>query len=58
VTLGRHTIQVSNLPPRIGIISLTTRSGVLAGTGGTAHATATGRYAGKRTSSVPATLLR
>jgi hypothetical protein len=56
VTLGRHTIQVSNLPPRIGVISLTTRSGVL---GGTAHATATvAGTQGERTSSVPATLLR
>ena len=59
VTVSRHTIHVSNLPARTGVIRFTTRTGVLAGTGGTAHATA--KLAGtprQQTSHVPATWLR
>ena len=59
VTVGRHTIRVSNLPPRTGVIRFTTRAGVLAGSGGAAHASATvAGTPGRRSSTVPATWLR
>lgn len=59
VRITRHTIRISNLPARTGVIRFTTRAGVLAGTGGTAKATATLADAqGQQTSSVPATWLR
>jgi hypothetical protein len=59
VSITRHTIRISNLPARTGVIRFTTRTGVLAGTGGTAKAAATLADAqGQQTSSVPATWLR
>ena len=59
VKITRHTIRISNLPARTGVIRFTTRTGVLAGTGGTAKATATLADAqGRQASSVPATWLR
>ena len=59
VKITRHTIRISNLPARTGVIRFTTRTGVLAGTGGTAKAAATLADAqGRQTSSVPATWLR
>ena len=65
VRITRHTIRISNLPARTGVIRFTTRPGVLAGTGehagtgGTVKATATLADAqGQQTSSVPATWLR
>ncbi len=55
VSTTRHTIRISNLPARTGVIRFTTRTGVLAGTGGTAKATASLAEAqGQQTSSVPA----
>jgi hypothetical protein len=59
VSITRHTIRIRNLPARTGVIRLTTRTGVLAGTGGTAHATATlAGTPGEQTTAVPATWLR
>jgi hypothetical protein len=59
VSITRHTIRISNLPARTGVIRFTTRTGVLAGTGGTAKAAATLADAqGQQTSRVPATWLR
>jgi hypothetical protein len=55
VAVTRHTINVSNLPARTGVIRFTVRASVLSGNGGTAKATAT--FAGtsrQQTSSVPA----
>ena len=58
VSITRHTIRISNLPARTGVIRLTTRTGVLTGSGGTAHATATlASTPGQQTTSVPATWL-
>jgi hypothetical protein len=59
VKITRHTIRISNLPARTGVIRFTTHTGVLAGTGGTVKATATLADAqGQQTSSAPATWLR
>jgi hypothetical protein len=58
VNITRHTIRINNLPARTGVIRFTTRPHVLAGSGGTAKATAKLANAqGQQTSSVPATWL-
>ncbi len=58
VSITRHTIRITNLPARTGVIRLTTRTGILTGSGGTAHATATlASTPGQQTTSVPATWL-
>lgn len=58
VSITRHTIRITNLPARTGVIRLTTRTGVLTGTGGVANATATlAGTPGRQSTRVPATWL-
>jgi hypothetical protein len=59
VVVTRHTIKLSNLPARTGVIRFSTRTGVLAGNGGTVKATAALAGALRdQTSNVPATWQR
>jgi hypothetical protein len=58
VSLSAHTLTVSNLPPRTGVVTITLRAGVLSGRAGVVHLAARERGSGALLrASTPATWL-
>lgn len=58
VSLSAHTLTVSNLPPRTGVVTITLRAGVLSGQAGVVHLVARERGSGALLrASTPATWL-